>query len=151
MSKQPLSHNIYYSLWVSKLQQLLLKKGKKEKAEIYFYSVLKNLKLLYGIHPYFFLKDFLAKNKVVITLLSYRKGSTYYDVPFPVAPMRQYSYIIRWLLQKKNRNVKEAFKPNLYDEFLKFIENKINKAEKHNIELLRAFVMSRPYQQYRWS
>ena len=151
MSKQYLSNNIYYSLWVSKLQQLLLKKGKKEKAEIYFYSVLKNLKLLYGIHPYFFFKDFLAKHKVVITLLSYRKGSTYYDVPFPVAPIRQYSYAIRWLLQKKNRDVKEAFRPSLYDEFLKFIENKINKAEKHNIELLRAFVMSRPYQQYRWS
>lgn len=151
MCKQHLSNNIYYSLWVSKLQQLLLKKGKKEKAEIYFYSVLKNLKLLYGIHPYFFLKDFLAKNKVVITVLSYRKGSTYYDVPFPVAPIRQYSDIIRWLLQKKNRDVKEAFRPNLYDEFLKFIENKTNKAEKHNIELLRAFVMSRPYQQYRWS
>lgn len=151
MCKQHLSNNIYYSLWVSKLQQLLLKKGKKEKAEIYFYSVLKNLKLLYGVHPYFFFKDFLAKHKVVIALLSYRKGSTYYDVPFPVAPIRQYSYIIRWLLQRKNRDVKEAFRPSLYDEFLKFMENKINKAEKHNRELLRAFVTSRPYQQYRWS
>lgn len=149
LRKHNLSNNIYYSRWIGKLQQLLLKKGKKEKAEIYLYTVLKNLKLLYGIHPYFFLKDFLVKHKIVVALLSYRRGNTYYDVPFPVAPIRQYSYIMRWLLQKKNRDVKEAFRPSLYDEFLKFIENKINKAEKHNIELLRAFVNSRPYQQYR--
>lgn len=146
---------------LTKLVNLLMKKGKKAKAVKLVSSMLedltknppkiKNLSNINKSIDYF--RDAVLAVKPVFHLKSVRIAGTNYQVPAILAKHRQESIAIKWILEgakaKKKKNVKQSFHLILAQEIRDSFFKEAYACKKRD-ELNRLVESNRGVAQYRW-
>ncbi len=110
---------VYSSKLVAKLINMIMKDGKKIKAEKIVYTCMNELQEELKSDPLEAIKIALENVKPKLELRPRRVGGVNYQVPTPVPDDRQLTLAIKWIIEgARARRVKQVFYKALKDEFI---------------------------------
>ena len=95
-----------------------LKKGKKTKAELLWFKILKTLKEKKVKKTYSSIYKAIYKISPLVDLRSLRRGRTVYQVPTPLRNKKRIALGIKWLVEDSLKDEKKKFHTNLSSKIL---------------------------------
>ncbi|MFN4245343.1 MAG: 30S ribosomal protein S7 [Brevinematia bacterium] len=139
----------YNSVLVSKLINIVLKDGKKLKAQNIVYKALELVREKTKKDPIEILEKAIENLKPQLEVRSRRVGGATYQVPMEVRPERALSLAIRWLVSACREQQGRPMFQKLADEIINAY-NETGSAVKKKIETHKMAEANRAFAHYRW-
>lgn len=139
----------YNSLLVSKIINVVMKDGKKLKAQKIVYKALEIVKEKTGKDPLEILEKAIENLKPQLEVRSRRIGGATYQIPVEVRPERALSLAIRWLVGASREQKGRPMFQKLADEIINAYNEQGN-AMKKKIETHRMAEANKAFAHYRW-
>ncbi len=139
----------YNSVLVSKLINIILKDGKKLKAQNILYKALELVKEKTKKDPIEVLEKAIENLKPQLEVRSRRVGGATYQVPIEVRPERALSLALRWLVNACREQQGRPMFQKLADEIINAY-NETGNAIKKKIETHKMAEANRAFAHYRW-
>jgi len=136
---------------ILKFINILMKNGKKVKAEFLFRKSLKLIFLETRKDPFIIFFKALQNILSIVTVRFIRKRGRSYQIPFPLNNKQQLSLAIKWLIQdsRKLSKQKSSFFKILSAQLILASQNK-GDIIKHKNEFYNSARQSRPFAHFRW-
>ncbi len=139
----------YNSVTVAKLINVIMKDGKKIKAQNILYKAMDLVKEKTGKNPLEVLEKAIQNLKPELEVRSRRVGGATYQVPVEVRPERAFSLAIRWLVnasrEKQGKPMYEKLAAEIIDAY-----NESGNAIKKKIEMHKMAEANKAFVHYRW-
>nr|NP_066327.1 ribosomal protein S7 [Malawimonas jakobiformis]AAG13694.1 ribosomal protein S7 [Malawimonas jakobiformis] len=147
--KQEYKDPLFKDPIISKLINVLMKKGNKSKIEKIVYKSLELIKKNTKKTPLTIIKKAISNIKPSVELKSIKIAAKSYQIPFEISLKRQQNLAIRWLVESVNNRSEKELTNRLYLEILNAYQQKGNAFKKkddihHKAESNRSFI------HYRW-
>ncbi|MCX8028520.1 MAG: 30S ribosomal protein S7 [Brevinematales bacterium] len=145
----PLPDHKYNSVLVSKIINIIMKDGKKIKAQNIMYSALEIVKEKTKKDPLQVLEKAIENLQPQLEVRSRRVGGATYQVPVEVRPERALSLAIRWLVSACREQQGRPMTEKLADEIINAYNEQGN-AIKKKIETHKMAESNKAFAHYRW-
>ncbi len=139
----------YSSTLVSKLVNLLLKKGKKSVAEGIVYGTMDMLKAKTKEDPLKVMEKALDNVRPLLETKSRRVGGANYQVPVEVATNRSFSLGMRWLIKYAGERSGKTMEEKLTAEIIDALNNR-GAAVKKREDTHKMAESNRAFAHYKW-
>lgn len=139
----------YNSIVVSKLVNIVMKDGKKLKAQNIVYKALELVKDKTKKDPLQVLEKAIENLKPQLEVKSRRVGGATYQVPIEVRPERAFSLAVRWLVGACREVQGKPMYQKLSDEIIN-ASNETGNAIKKKIETHKMAEANKAFAHYRW-
>lgn len=139
----------YNSILVSKLINIVMKDGKKLKAQNIVYKALEIVKDKTKKNPIEILEKAIENLKPQLEVKSRRVGGATYQVPVEVRPERAFSLAVRWLVGACREQQGRPMFEKLADEIINAY-NETGNAIKKKIETHKIAESNKAFAHYRW-
>jgi small subunit ribosomal protein S7 len=139
----------YNNAVVARLINMIMKQGKRSTAERIVYGALEQIKEMTGKESIEVLNTAIDNSKPQVEVKSRRVGGANYQVPVEVAPERQVSLALRWIIDyssgRKGVGMQKALAQELVDSF-KGTGNAVKKRD----DTHKMAQANRAFAHYRW-
>jgi len=139
----------YNSRLVSKMINILMKKGKKTVAEQIFYDSLDLMASRTNGDSVKLFKQAVDNVKPILEVKSRRVGGASYQVPVEIRPNRKVSLALRWLVENASKRAGHSMEEKLAAEFLD-ASNNAGGAVKKKEDTHRMAEANKAFAHYRW-
>jgi small subunit ribosomal protein S7 len=139
----------YRDVLMAKFINLLMRKGKKSRAEQIFYGSLEIVQAKAKEEPLKVFRQAMENVKPVLEVKSRRVGGATYQVPVEVRADRRTSLAIRWIIQYAKERSEKSMAERLAAEFLDAANNKGASIKKKE-DTHRMAEANKAFAHYRW-
>lgn len=139
----------FNSRLVSKMINILMKKGKKTVAEQIFYDSLDIMASRTNGDSVKLFKQAVDNVKPILEVKSRRVGGASYQVPVEIRPNRKVSLALRWLVENASKRSGHSMEEKLAAEFLD-ASNNAGGAVKKKEDTHRMAEANKAFAHYRW-
>jgi small subunit ribosomal protein S7 len=115
---------IYNSVWLKKLTNKLMLKGKKSVVEKIVYNSIVSLKTKFKKNPVALFDKTLLLARPIFIFVVKRVFSKNYQVPVPVNFRRQIITSLSWLVESIRDRKENRLEVKVFNEFSSFLQNK---------------------------
>jgi small subunit ribosomal protein S7 len=140
---------VFRSVLVSKVINKVLLKGKKGTARTIVYEALETVEKRTGQDPSVVLKRAVDNIRPQLEVRSRRVGGSNYQVPIEVAPRRQETLAIRWLVSFARKRREPTMALRLANEILD-ASNNTGAAIKRKEDVHKMAESNKAFAHYRW-
>jgi small subunit ribosomal protein S7 len=140
---------VFRSVLVSKVINKVLLKGKKGTARTIVYEALETVEKRTGQDPSVVLKRAVDNIRPQLEVRSRRVGGSNYQVPIEVAPRRQETLAIRWLVSFGRKRREPTMALRLANEILD-ASNNTGAAIKRKEDVHKMAESNKAFAHYRW-
>ena len=140
---------VFRSVLVSKVINKVLLKGKKGTARAIVYEALETVEKRTGQDPSVVLKRAVDNIRPQLEVRSRRVGGSNYQVPIEVAPRRQETLAIRWLVSFARKRREPTMALRLANEILD-ASNNTGAAIKRKEDVHKMAESNKAFAHYRW-
>ena len=140
---------VFRSVLVSKVINKVLLKGKKGTARTIVYEALETVEKRTGQDPSVVLKRAVDNIRPQLEVRSRRVGGSNYQVPIEVAPRRQETLAIRWLVSFARKRREPTMSLRLANEILD-ASNNTGAAIKRKEDVHKMAESNKAFAHYRW-
>jgi len=140
---------VYNSQLVTRFINSILRQGKKTVAERIFYGALELIQQRSQDDPVKVFKRAVDNVKPQVEVKSRRVGGSTYQVPVEVAPGRQLSLSIRWLIDHSKARGEKSMTEKLAGEFMDAANNRGGAIKKKD-DTHRMAEANKAFSHYRW-
>ncbi len=140
---------VYNSQLVTRFINSILRRGKKSTAERIFYGALDIIQERTQDDPLKVFKRAMDNVKPQLEVKSRRVGGSTYQVPIEVAPGRQLSLSIRWLIDFSKARGEKSMTEKLAGEFMDAANNRGGAIKKKD-DTHRMAEANKAFSHYRW-
>ena len=140
---------VFRSVLVSQVINKVLWRGKKNTARSIVYDALELVERRANQDPVTVLKRAVENLKPQVEVRSRRVGGSSYQVPIEVAPRRQNTLAIRWLVDFSRRRKEPAMAQRLANEILD-ASNNSGAAVKRKEDVHKMAESNKAFAHYRW-
>jgi len=138
------------SSWVSKLIGCLIKKGHKEKAELWVLESFNILKAQKKFKPFLIFSEALEIIRPNVGLVSKRVGKKIHQIPIPLWPLKPYKIAMRWILESIDKRTERNIVDRISNELLAIVFEKRSLTLKKRNEFFSIITYNRTYLHFRW-
>ncbi|HTN44155.1 MAG TPA: 30S ribosomal protein S7 [Nitrospiria bacterium] len=139
----------YNDKLVSKLINVIMRKGKKSTAEKICYQAMDSIKTKTGNDPLKVFKTAMDNVKPMLEVKSRRVGGASYQVPVEIRPNRRLALALRWLTQFAQQRSGKSMQEKLAAEILD-ASNNTGGAIKKKEDTHRMAEANKAFAHYRW-
>jgi small subunit ribosomal protein S7 len=139
----------YNDKLVSKLINVIMRKGKKSTAEKICYQAMDSIKTKTGNDPLKVFKTAMDNVKPMLEVKSRRVGGASYQVPVEIRPNRRLALALRWLTQYAQQRSGKSMQEKLAAEILD-ASNNTGGAIKKKEDTHRMAEANKAFAHYRW-
>ena len=139
----------YNDKLVSKLINVIMRKGKKSTAEKICYQAMDSIKTKTGNDPLKVFKTAMDNVKPMLEVKSRRVGGASYQVPVEIRPNRRMALALRWLTQYAQQRSGKSMQEKLASEILD-ASNNTGGAIKKKEDTHRMAEANKAFAHYRW-
>jgi len=147
--REVLPDPVYNSQLVTRFINSILRRGKKSTAERIFYGALEIIQTRTQDDPLKVFKRAMDNVKPQLEVKSRRVGGSTYQVPIEVAPGRQMSLSIRWLIDFSKARGEKSMTEKLAGEFMDAANNRGGAIKKKD-DTHRMAEANKAFSHYRW-
>jgi len=147
--REVLPDPVYNSQLVTRFINSILRQGKKSTAERIFYGALDIIQDRTQDDPLKVFKRAMDNVKPQLEVKSRRVGGSTYQVPIEVAPGRQMSLSIRWLIDFSKARGEKSMTEKLAGEFMDAANNRGGAIKKKD-DTHRMAEANKAFSHYRW-
>jgi small subunit ribosomal protein S7 len=147
--REVLPDPVYNSQLVTRFINSILRRGKKSTAESIFYGALDIIQQRTQDDPLKVFKRAMDNVKPQLEVKSRRVGGSTYQVPIEVAPGRQLSLSIRWLIDFSKARGEKSMMEKLAGEFMDAANNRGGAIKKKD-DTHRMAEANKAFSHYRW-
>lgn len=140
---------VFRSVLVSQVINKVLLKGKKDLARTIVYDALETIEQRTSQDPTIVLKRAIDNIRPAVEVRSRRVGGSSYQVPVEVAPRRQTSLAIRWLVNFARKRREPMMAMRLANEILD-ASNNTGAAIKRKEDIHKMAESNKAFAHYRW-
>jgi small subunit ribosomal protein S7 len=140
---------VYNDVLVTAFINKIMRQGKKNLAAHIFYDACRIIQEKSGAEPLKVFKQAVDNVRPRVEVRSRRVGGANYQVPVEVAPRRQQTLALRWLVQAANARSEREAATRFAAELLEAAEGK-GGAVKKKEDVERMAEANRAYAHYRW-
>ena len=140
---------VFRSVLVSQVINKVLLKGKKDLARSIVYNALETIEQRTSQDPTIVLKRAIDNIRPSVEVRSRRVGGSSYQVPVEVAPRRQTSLAIRWLVNYARQRREPTMSMRLTNEILD-ASNNTGAAIKRKEDIHKMAESNKAFAHYRW-
>ena len=140
---------VFRSVLVSQVINKVLLKGKKDLARSIVYNALETIEQRTSQDPTIVLKRAVDNIRPSVEVRSRRVGGSSYQVPVEVAPRRQTSLAIRWLVNYARQRREPTMSMRLANEILD-ASNNTGGAIKRKEDIHKMAESNKAFAHYRW-
>ena len=139
----------YGSVLVTHLVNIIMLRGKKSTAQRTVYGALDQLKETTGEEPLEVFQKALDNIKPKVEVKSRRVGGATYQVPIEVAPSRQTSLALRWIVDYSRGRKGVSMQRALANEIMDAFKNQGNAVKKRD-DTHKMAAANKAFAHYRW-
>jgi ribosomal protein S7 len=144
-----LNFKITRRLIIKKILNLIIKKGKKNKAFKILVNILLKIKIITKKSPYLILLSGIKNLKPYVEITKVRKAGKIYEVPVPLTKKKQLFLVLHWMLSAAKLKNKSNFSKALISEiFDNFFKKGVSIKTKEN--LVKKIYINRAITHFRW-
>lgn len=140
---------VYRDRLVSKLVNVLMRKGKKSIAEAVCYNALKMIQQKTGSEPLKLFRTAVENVKPLVEVKSRRVGGASYQVPVDVRPERRISLALRWITLYSSQRTGKSMEEKLAGELMDAANN-TGGAIKKKEDTHRMAEANKAFAHFRW-
>lgn len=141
---------VYNDVLVAKFVNVLMRDGKKGKAQTILYGALSQLKeKVQGEEAITVFKKAVENVKPALEVRSRRVGGSTYQVPVDVRPVRRTALAIRWLVDYSRKRGEKSMTNRLAGELLDAYNNRGNAIKKRE-DTHKMADANKAFAHYRW-
>ena len=140
---------IYHDLLLSKLINVIMRKGKKSTAESICYGALEIIQEKSGSEPLKLFRTAMDNLKPLVEVKARRVGGASYQVPVDVRPERRVSLALRWLVQYASQRAGKSMGEKLAGELMD-AANSTGGAIKKKEDTHRMAEANKAFAHFRW-
>ncbi|CCJ28643.1 unnamed protein product [Pneumocystis jirovecii] len=122
---------------------IIMKKGKKTKAQKQLENAFLYIKQKTNTNPHFIFSKAIEKTSPLIKLISTKKGSKSIKIPVPLNEYQQHRKAIIWILEASNKRHNRNFSERLAQELIAVVDGTSSvfqrKEQLHKLALVRNF------------
>jgi len=139
----------FHDTMVTKMVNVLMRRGKKGTAEQIFYGAMEIIQKKTGGEPLKVFKSAVDNVKPVVEVKSRRVGGASYQVPVDIRPGRRYALAFRWITQYASERGGKNMREKLAAELLDASSN-TGGAVKKREDTHRMAEANKAFAHYRW-
>ncbi|MGH7275144.1 MAG: 30S ribosomal protein S7 [Nitrospiria bacterium] len=139
----------YHDRLVSKLINLVMRKGKKSISESICYRAFEMVQQKTGSEPLKLFKAAVDNVKPVVEVKSRRVGGASYQIPVDVRPERRISLALRWIIQYADQRAGKSMEEKLAAELID-AANRTGAAIKKKEDTHRMAEANKAFAHFRW-